>query len=790
MRFNVKSWVIRFGFAALLTCPELSLLAAESFTIRAWAGFAAGDCHQEDALFLFKGDRSCDPPRLQYALGVRFGVPEFKYMDAKGNWQGIMYQDGGDVYETGGPRTIPAAKVVKIDRWARWQHLAAVFDRDHVTLYVNGKPVMTTEGKLVPPPENDDPVTVGCGLDREGMEMWCLNGCVRRHAYETRAMTDAEIAALYQAERPQVTAEPAPKLDFPVPPIKGVLPTTAAYLAKAKPMPRGSNCVSKIVKVNGVPRVCVNGKVISGMAMIPSHRVDNSAVTFACSDFSASGVRIFSNLLQPQDSDKWWLGEGRYDWTWIDARLKALIDAAPNGWIFPRVRLDPAPWWRQLHPAEYYGKQIRADSTLWKPVRDRMLTDLITHIENSPLAPHVIGYHIGAMSGSEWIILDGNVSREVAAMPFAARKALFDCRSKAAADALIDAAGVVKRLVDHRKIVGSFFGYSFIDQRDAARVFACPDLDFFAAPHSYDHRRAGQSGRSNVFAPASARLHNKVFWMEADDRTLYSQLLEIYRSRTMRESVDVIKRAIGFSLAEGWEAWWFLIAGNDTFHDETIQRTIARGQTEAVRHGLNAPARTESDVAVFRRVQEFDYGPGCHNAYVYGYDAFCRIYPKCGVAYDSYMFEDILSPDLPDYKVYVFNDAKTISPAERTAIDRLVRRRGKTAIWMTAEKEATVRSPEGWSQVDFTKPPEPAKLRATLAAAGAHIWLDSDDFVLPGRGYLMVHAAKAGEKRIVLPEACNLVEIYGQAPERRNVTAFTDNLYKGETRIYRREPVR
>ncbi len=780
--------IAKMGIALLGVLCQAALLADDVFTVRAWAGFAAKANRRKDATLLFKGDRSCKPERIQYILDVRSGVPEFKYKNAKGEWRGFLYQAGGDVCEPGpGGQVIPSDKVVKFDTKATWLHLAAVFDHGSFTLYMNGRPVMVSKGRHESPPVHGDPLYVGHGQAPGGSEAFYVNGCVRREAYEKRAMSAEEIAAVYAAELPLVSAETPPELKFPTP-VEGVLPMTAAYLGSpaAKPMPRGSNCVSRIVMVNGIPRVCVDGEVVSGMAMMPSPHVDNPEVTFSCNDFAAAGVRIFSNIFwggEPQN--KWWLGEGRYDWAYYDARLKAMIDAAPNGWVFPRIKMDPPPWWRKQHPDEYYGRQIRADSEKWKSLRDQMLRDVVTHIENSPLAPYVVGYHIGALSGTEWLIFDPKVNRQIAAMTRAERQTLFDHRSKAAADALIDAAGLVKRLVGHRKIVGSFFGYSFIEHRDAARVYACPDLDFFAAPHSYGHRRGGQSGRSNVFALASARLHGKIFWMESDDRTLYARTDESYRCTTLQESVDVLKRAIGFTLAEGWETWWFLLVGNNTFHDETIMRTIARGQDEAVRFGLKAPARTESDVAVFRRVQELDYGPYSPKADEYGYDAFCRIYPRSGVAYDCYMFEDVLSKDLPDYKVYVFNDAKTISPAEREAIDRLVRRRGRTAIWMNAEKEAVVSSPEGWRQLDFTRPPVPQRLRAVLAESGAHVWLDSDDFVLPGRGYLMVHAATPGEKRISLPQACDLVEIFDRKRDRLNVKDFTESMYKGETLIYR-----
>lgn len=779
-----------------MMCVTLSLAAADAFTVRAWAGFPKKLNRQGSYDLLFKGDRSAEVPRAQYILGMRSGYPEFKYLDAKGHWGGFVLERQEQlVMHMGQRKTVPCSQLPNIKDGDAWQQIVGVYDHGAITLYLNGKLAYETQTSQPEPPKcAQDPQHVGYGEFPGGDEAFRFPGDIRFHAYEEKALSAAEIASLYEKERQQLAGvTPQNKLVYPLPPIKGVLPMTQAHLDTAKQMPRKANCTSKIVKVNGIPRVCIDGEVISGMAMMPSPHVDNAAVTFSCNDFNAAGIRLFSNIFwgaEPQN--KWWLGEGKYDWAYYDARLKAMIDAAPNGWVFPRIKMDPPPWWRKQHePDEYFAKQVRADSQAWKKLRDRMLTDVITHIENSPLAPHVVGYHIGALSGTEWIVFDDKVSKQVRAMNRTERLAHFDHRSKIAADALLDAAALVKRLVNRQKIVGSFFGYSFIEQRDAARVYASPDLDFFAAPHSYGHRRGGMSGRSNVFALASARLHNKIFWMESDDRTVYAQTDEPYRCNSLKESVDVLKRAMGFTLAEGWETWWFLLVGNDTFHDETLMKAIQQGQNEAVRHGLNAPARTEADVAIFRRVQELDYGPFAPDSKktnLYGYDAFCRVYPLSGVAYDVYMFEDVCNPNLPDYKVYVFNDAKTISPAERAAIERLVKRRGKTAIWMNADKEAVVNAPEGWTQVDFTQPPQPKKLRATFAKAGAHIWMDSDDFVLPGRGYVMVHAKSSGEKRVTLPAPADLVEVFGAEPDRQGVTTFTDKFYKGETRIYRMKP--
>jgi hypothetical protein len=56
-----------------------------------------------------------------------------------------------------------------------------------------------------------------------------------------------------------------------------------------------------------------------------------------------------------------------------------------------------------------------------------------------------------------------------------------------------------------------------------------------------------------------------------------------------------------------------------------------------------------------------------------------EVLPFTGVAYDSYELADIEDEHLPDYKVYIFPNAFTLSEERREAIKRKVRRAGKTA---------------------------------------------------------------------------------------------------------------
>ena len=271
---------------------------------------------------------------------------------------------------------------------------------------------------------------------------------------------------------------------YPRPPVMGELPQTRSYfdgLASNPPPPRANNCSARVVKVNGIPRIEVDGKVCYGMGMMPSPYVGDDDATFACRDFSAIGVRFFSNIwwgLSPLN--KWWLDEGVYDYDYFDRRMKAMIKAAPEGWVFPRIKMDPPLWWQKAHPEEFYLNQVRPGSVAWRKLRTRMLKDIVTHVENSSYAAHVIGYHIGALSGTEWVVFPippGDVPKDDTA-----RKVWLDNMSADTANALLDSAKLVKELTGGRKLVGSFFGYFSALHRDFDRVVSSPYVDFFSAP--------------------------------------------------------------------------------------------------------------------------------------------------------------------------------------------------------------------------------------------------------------------------------------------------------------------
>ena len=593
-------------------------------------------------------------------------------------------------------------------------------------------------------------------------------------------------------------------------------------------------------EVAGVPRIAVDGVPCVGMCALPEPRLGPEEATFSMTDFSALGVKFFSDIWWAKGPhNDWWLGEGRYDFEAFDRRAKGLLDASPDGWIFPRLKMDPPDWWAKAHPNEIRANEARPESEAWRALYRRMLEDVIRHVEASPYANRVMGYHVGALHGSEWLVWPWPHEEEP---PVAwderdplppltattARRAYIRKRNKDVADALLDAAAIVKRLTGRKKLVGAFFGYmGNADHEDSSRVMRSPDIDFLASPGAYDHRRAGQSGRFQLAWPASCRLHGKLYWDESDIRTYHAKTKAVYRCATPEESVGAIKRNLGYALCGGWEVWWFLLAGNRTFHDEQMLSPIRVALAEE-RATFASAQWKPADVAVFTSPDEYATSllSVKHGIPVRAYckiDFHFRTMPFTGVAYDSYDLADIGDPRLPDYKVYVFPNAFTLSEAQRETIKQKVRRAGKTAIWLYApgyyrngegaavhiEELTGVRVKEsypvaegrisrtfaaegdgtcatnGWRSTYLSVPTTVGALRKALIDAGAHVWTDTLEVIAAGRGYLMVHAATDGRKTIRLPSRSDVSEIYGACAPLKGVASFEDSFCKGETKIYR-----
>ena len=607
--------------------------------------------------------------------------------------------------------------------------------------------------------------------------------------------------------------------------------------------------VAGVVETAGSPRLAIDGKPVAGTAVIPSQLAAPEESVETLKAYAATGIRLSSGVWTAAGStnlmDHWWRAEGVYDWNLFDRKARGLLAASKDGVIFPRIKIDPPDAWLVAHPKEQNPYQdgkpmVRPDSVAWRTLYRDMLKDMVAHVEASDYADRVVGYHIGALSCGEWLIFPIPEDKAPAStwkdgrdpLPppehLAARRAFMDKFSGDIADAAIESGRYLRELTGGKKLVGGFFGYYSGPHEKIRRVIDSGVYDFIAAPLFYRKtREVGQSGLSQVYYPDSLRLHGIVLYEETDYRTFLSETRYVFpgivRRRPLDQSVALIRRSIGRCLASGDENWWFLLAGNATYSAPQMMESIRIGAV-VERETLASARWRPAEVAVFTSADELATGMAA-NSRAFREDCKSRllkdVLPTCGVPYDAYELGDIVNPRLPDYKVYLFPNAFTLSEPMREAIKRRVRRAGKTAVWIyapgyyrngtgSAENVSDLigmpiretypaegpysrrfdvvagpfREQGGARSVFLPLPPDAETLRTVFREAGAHVWLETPDVLAAGRGFVMVHAAQGGVKRIRLPEARDVREIFGASPARSNASVIEERLETGETRVF------
>ena len=632
--------------------------------------------------------------------------------------------------------------------------------------------------------------------------------------------------------------------------LRGTILAVVAVVALTAP---GIDAV--VARVGGMPRFVIDGRPISATAVMPSPAGKPGAAASALKSFRSAGAVLSSDVWTMHDKRynprQWWLGEGEYDFALFDAIAHGLTDATPDGLIFPRIKIDPPAKWCAAHPGEMMSEiSPWPDSVAWRGLYRRMFKDVVEHVEQSDYADRVVGYHIGAFHCGEWLISAGTpkVKSKLSSVPcdirdplppfnaIAGRRSSVAHIAESTADMLVDAASCLKEQTHGRRLVGAFFGYPSMAHEKLARVLRSGVVDFIAAPPHYcEYREPGSAGRSQTYYQASYRLHGIVYFEETDYRTFLSDPAfapsPATRRRNLEASLSVIRRSIGKNLAGGWENWYFLLGGNETYSDPCMMDSIRIGAEEA-RKTLESATWKPAEVAVFTAADEYATSYGSH-LYVpsFTFQDWCtgelhkETLPKCGVPFDSYELSDIADPRLPEYKVYLFPNAFTLSADMRERIKARVRRPGRTAIWVfapgyyglgdgsaAAVSELTgvqvevrksdagrhyvktlaavgdaVCERDGWRSVFMSRPPDAASLREAFRAAGAHVWLESEDVLAVGRGYVMLHASSSGRKTVHLPECGDVHEIFGGAPAFSGVAEIFETMRRGETRVWRIE---
>jgi hypothetical protein len=176
--------------AKVASTPALAGMTKD-LTVSMW--YAVKGVDENYQTLLFKGDRSAKPERIQYSISLNYGYPEFKWKDAKGDWQGLM-------------RSSAEAKTGAIkDAWrsapGEWAHLAVTYSAGSVVIYVNGvknAALAVKDKELV---GASDELFLGVMAWSGGDRNYWMDGVVADLRIHASALSADEVKAVY-SEKP------------------------------------------------------------------------------------------------------------------------------------------------------------------------------------------------------------------------------------------------------------------------------------------------------------------------------------------------------------------------------------------------------------------------------------------------------------------------------------------------------------------------------------------------------------------------------------------------------------
>ena len=255
------------------------------------------------------------------------------------------------------------------------------------------------------------------------------------------------------------------------------------------------------------------------------------------------------------------------------------------------------------------------------------------------------------------------------------------------------------------KLVSIMYGYTYSyaqmgmglansGHADMLQVLECPDIDMIHCPYDYYNRCVGGPHYSQISAD-TVQAHGKIFATQIDSK-LHHHRFAPGNAGTPWESDQILKRDVSFAMMRNACHYYYEMTvqcwrGLDgtvewrelDFMGDSIQKTVLQLKKIANDNHEEMPASV-TEVAIFHsRESAFDraYNPSYGFLYLQGMRNFFLSYS--GTPFHDYFLEDFDRVE-PDFKVYLFPDATSITPEQREKIRARLARTGATALWFYA----------------------------------------------------------------------------------------------------------
>ena len=590
----------------------------------------------------------------------------------------------------------------------------------------------------------------------------------------------------------------------------------------------GKDPVSFVKNHNGVPSLFDRGTPFPAagyMTYLPErgcyeafaragYRLFSLPVFFAGKSFSTpKSVRPFGKgIFDRRD---------RPDFGIFDDLVRRVLSAAPDARLLPRVNVSLPDWWLADHPdcADATGAHESLFSAEAAQASADLLRQFIAHVNESPYAGQVIGYHLAGGNTEEWFHFDRELPLCAAAKngfqrylaahapeldaygspdlsllrgagPFHGSEPLslyLAYVSEAVTEHIGCLARAAKEASYGKAVVGVFYGYSLevtsplFGTHALTRLLSCGDIDFVCSPNSYIGCRDPGCDWTEMYPAASVRLHGKLCFQECDIRTHLTKPLAVCAPEydpeyalnapiwnglpDKKAALHQIRKSFCRQLIGGNAFWWFDMWGG-WYDDDEIMAEMA-AYRRICGEALRCEDRSSvSEIAVFTDETAYRYMTECalRNA---AFDQ-RKALGLLGAPFDIYDVADF-SAVYMRYKVVVILAGKETDTL-RDAV--LSCEKTHTPYLVNSERKPTFSVGE---------------LREFCRHHGVHIYCDSNDIVYVNTHYCAVCAVSGGVRELRFKKDVTLAQLLGGTQTFRGRTVRFD-MDAQETVLFRIDP--